>query len=540
MKKTSRTLKINWLILSVVFPLMAVGQEPAAHAPTGDLEKKAPVTQPGQPRLQEVESKYDLFADKLEKWVSSSQDAAPSTILNGDEITANLSHFQLRSAAESIRKLETYRNAVEKQCKGIDDSATLLVQALDACLINDVLYPAVSKSKLEQNEYQIKISKKALVACKSELGAYFKEKEKRTDLTEKDLFTHDLAAAESLAYVFESFGGKSLETDSAIAENSELIKTLKKVKASDLCQVKLDTQEKKDTAGKSDAKKEASQPASSHGKQSRSEYEESVEESIEEEEIYQPLAPKKIAEDKPVYTPAPKPAPAPAPAPQPKPTYQPAPYQPTPYKPRRYEQPAPAPKNNVPFIPAPRPTPRRAVVGGPPPIAPVPIARGPFGLSLGFGTYSSTVTAPIVPPPMPYPPMMPPMMPMPMGGGMMGGGLTGVSSAPRACLVCSTAAPMPMPTLGLGNMLARPCMVRTPTGIVQQPIGACLPNMPTVGVGNMPPNWTQIPRFPGQPVNPGTGTPNQPAVVGGRIPPTRTTVPRTVPNSTLLRKRVRR
>ena len=163
---------------------------------------------------------------------------------------------------------------------------------------------------------------------------------------------------------------------------------------------------------------------------------------------------------------------------------------------------------------------------GPVPIAGVPIARS-FGLSLGFGSYNSTFTAP--PPPMPYYPPMSSMPMMPMGGGMTG--LTGVSSVPRACLVCSTATPMP--TLGLSPMLARPCNVQRPG--MPQPVGACLPNMgqPVIGYGGINPNVTNVPRYPGAPVN-------QPALGGGNLPPSRQTLPRTVPVSSARAKKTTR
>lgn len=115
---------------------------------------------------------------------------------------------------------------------------------------------------------------------------------------------------------------------------------------------------------------------------------------------------------------------------------------------------------------------------------------------------------------------------------MMGPTLTGVSSTPRACLVCSST-PTAMPTLGLANLMARPCSVQR-MGV--QPVGACLPNMnqPVLGYTGVNPYFNQIPRYPGAPVTP--VTPNQPNLGVGRgsVVPSRTSVPRTT--STLLRR----
>jgi len=132
-------------------------------------------------------------------------------------------------------------------------------------------------------------------------------------------------------------------------------------------------------------------------------------------------------------------------------------------------------------------------------------------------------------------------MAMPMMGGMggmggMAGGLTGVSSGPRACLVCGST-PTPMPTLGLVNMLSRPCQV---TRVGVQPVGACLPNMnqPVMGYGSLPPTVVQVPRYPGQPVNPvGPVNPAQPSIGGGAVIPSRTTVPRTSSTAKTVQRR---
>ncbi|NBX77317.1 MAG: hypothetical protein EBQ92_12245 [Proteobacteria bacterium] len=534
MKKTLNKSKTTFIALSALVSLIARGQEiaPASHG--ASPEKKPALTYDGAPRAPQQKSQYNILIEKLEGWTKASEEGSHSVDVSGDELTVRLSSFEIQSTIESVKKVKQYRDAVEKQCKGIDESAALLLNTIDYCLVNNVILPAVNKSKIEQNRFETKLSAKAVNTCHDELKAFFAEKEKRTDLTEKDLFKADQDAANSLSYIFESFGAKKNSNTSNVAEHSELVKAVKKVDASNLCQVKLDKTtpiSKDESKGdkKSDGKPKADLSPVSPLKQHKSEYEESIEETIEEEEIYQPLAPKKLVEEQ-------KPAPQPVQQPvyqQPKPTYQPVPYQPAPYKPKSYEPaPAPRPKNNTPaFVPAPAPAPRRALVGGPGPVpvAGVPIARS-FGLSLGFGSYNSTVQA--VPPPMPYyPPVMSTPTAMPMGG-MMGPTLTGVSSTPRACLVCSST-PTVMPTLGLANMIARPCSVQR---IGVQPVGACLPNMnqPVLGYTGVNPYFNQVNRYPGAPVTP--VTPNQPnlGVGGGSVVPSRTTVPRTTP--TLLRR----
>ncbi|NDC23878.1 MAG: hypothetical protein EB078_03470 [Proteobacteria bacterium] len=501
--------------------------------------------------MKESHSQYDTFAEKLDKWLKESKDGNPSAFLVEDELTVKLSHNQLKSSIDSLKKLKSYRDAVDSQCIVDDGSAKLLVQTLDSCLVSDVLFPGVNKAKLDQDRYAVRLSLKALNTCQSELSAYFQEKEKRSDLTEKEAFKEDAVALKALSTLFENFGGKKGKGDAQIVESSELIKALKKVENSNLCQVKLD---KEATANKENSLPEltgspkdkadvAHKPGSSIHELPKSEYDEKVEETIEEEEQYIPIkAQKKEVAPEPVPQPVQKPAPQPVQYQQP--VYQqPKPYQPVPYQPKNNFVPAdkPSNSNNPAFIPS-APPPRRGVVGGPAPVAAVPVrpflGGGGLGLSLGFGTYNSTVTAPLLPPPMPYMPPMP--GPMPVYGGM-GGGLTGVSSSPRACLVCSSTPVTPMPTLGLGTMLARPC-AQYRTG-VRQPIGACTPNM--VGVAGINPGIYQVPRYPGAPVNPGPGSPApvvyQPTVGGTGVVPNRTTVPRTVPASrTSLRRSGRR
>lgn len=543
MKKKLNKSKKTFIALGALLSMIARGQDVAPASHNSPQEKKPALTFDGAPRTPQQKSQYDALIEKLDAWIKSSAEGSHSVSVSGDELTVHLSSFEVESTIESVKQVKRYRDAVEKQCKGIDESAILLLNTIDYCLVNNVILPAVNKSKIELNRFETKLSSKAVNTCHDELKAFFAEKEKRTDLTEKDLFKADQDAAKSLSYIFESFGAKKDNNISAIADNSELVKSVKKVNASNLCQVKLDksapvtkdeTKEDKKSAGKPKADVSKSSPH-------KSEYEESVEETFEEEEIYQPLAPKKIIEEaKPATQPLPQPAPTYQPA---KPTYQPVPYQqtpayqPAPYKPKSYE-PAPAPRaksNPPPFIPAPAPR-RGALVNGPGPVpfAGVPIARS-FGLSLGFGSYNSTVQA--VPPPMPYyPPVMGTTAAMPMGG-MMGPSLTGVSTAtPRACLVCSST-PTVMPTLGLANLMARPCPVTT---MGMAPVGACLPNMnqPVMGYTGINPYFNQIPRYPGAPVVPGTG--NQPTlgVGGGTVTPSRTTIPRTTP--TLLMRSQRR
>jgi hypothetical protein len=536
MKKTLNKSKTTFIALGALLSIVARGQEIPALSHGATVEKKPALTYEGAPRAPQQKSQYDILIEKLESWTKSSEEGSHSVDVSGDELTVRLSSFEVKSTIESVKKIKQYRDAVEKQCKGIDESAALLLNTIDYCLVNNVILPAVNKSKIEQNRFETKVSAKAVNTCHDELKAFFAEKEKRTDLTEKDLFKADQDAADSLSYIFESFGAKKDNKSSAVAENSELVKAIKKVDASNLCQVKLDkstpvSKDESKDGKKSDGKPKSDSSQAAPLKQNKSEYEESIEETFEEEEIYQPLAPKKLVEEQ---KPAPKPVQQPAPVyEQPKPTYQPVPYQPAPYKPKSYE-PAPAPraKNNTPaFVPAPAPAPRRALVGGGPgpvPIGGVPIARS-FGLSLGFGSYNSTVQA--VPPPMPYyPPTT--STAMPMGGMMMGPTLTGVSSTPRACLVCSST-PTAMPTLGLANLMARPCSVQR-MGV--QPVGACLPNMnqPVLGYNGVNPYFNQISRYPGAPVTP--VTPNQPNLGVGRgsVVPSRTSVPRTT--STLLRR----
>lgn len=536
MKKKINKSKTAVVTLGAFLTVMARGQDIAAPKHGVEPEKKPALTYDGAPRLPQQKSQYDVLIEKLENWNKTSAGETHSVDVSGDELTVRLSTFEIESSIESIKKVKRYRDAVEKKCKGIDESAVLLINTIDHCLINNVVLPAVNKSKMDQNRYETRISSKAINTCRDELASFFAEKEKRTDLTEKDLFAFDKEAAASLSYIFESFGAKKDSKNPTISETSELVKAVKKVEASNLCQVALDSSKATPKEEpKSESKPKSDLSPISHKDQNKSEYEESIEETIEEEEIYQPLAPKKIAED---VKPAPRPVPQPAPVyEQPKPTYQPVPYQPAPYKPKGYEPaPAPRPKNNTPaFIPAPAPAPRRALVGGPGPVpvAGVPIARS-FGLSLGFGSYNSTIQA--VPPPMPYyPPMPMTQTAMPMMGGM--GGITGVSSTPRACLVCSST-PTVMPTLGLSNMLARPCSVQR---IGVQPVGACLPNMnqPVIGYPGINPVFGQIPRYPGAPVTPVTpGIVNQPSVGGGSVAPSRTTVPRNTP--TLLKRTQRR
>jgi len=527
MKKTINKSKSTLIALGAVLSLISRGQEAAPdHAATNNPDKKGVSTFEAGQRATQKTSQYDALIEKLQSWTTTSEDGSHTVEVAGDELTVRLSSLELQSSIESIKKVKKYRDAVDKQCRGIDPSATLLINTIDHCLVNNVILPAVNKSRLELNRYETKISSKAINVCHDEIAAFFAEKEKRTDLTEKEHFAADRETAKSLSYIFESFGAKKDSKQASSFENSELVKAVQKVEANNLCAVKLDSsKEEPKTAPKTDSKPKADSGESlPQIKQNRSEYEESIEETFEEEEIYEPLAPKKVTE-------APKPAQV-QPAPQPAPVYQPSKptYQPVPYKPKSYE-PAPAPKQrNTPpaFIPAAAPAPRRALVNGPGPVpvAGVPIARS-FGLSLGFGSYNSTITGV---PPMPYPPMYPPMPmagTMPMAGGL--GGISGVSSAPvsRACLVCSST-PTVMPTLGLANMMARPC--NTQVVGMRPVVGACLPNMnqPVIGYMGVNPAFTQIPRYPGAPVVPGTV--NQPSIGGGSISPTRTTVPRTSPS----------
>ncbi|MFM8270684.1 MAG: hypothetical protein ACKN9V_10895 [Pseudomonadota bacterium] len=532
MKKTLNKSKTTFIALGAFIALAARGQDIQVTPHAATTEKAPTLTYDGAPRAPQKKSQYDVLIEKLESWNGNSEDGSHSVTASGDELTVRLSAFEIQSTIESIKKVKQYREAIDKQCKGIDESIPLLLNTIDFCLVNNVIFPAINKSRIEQNRFETKLSAKAVNTCHDELAAFFAEKEKRTDLTEKDLFKADREVAKSLSYIFETFGAKKDSKNSTILETSELVKSIKKVNASNLCQVKID-EPKPDKISDGKPKADLS-PVSPKTKQHESNYEESIEESTEEEEIYQPLAPKKIVEDtKPAPQPVQQPAPTYAPA---QPTYQPTPYQPAPYKPKNYE-PAPKQRNNTPaFIPAPTPAPRRAVVGGPGPVpvAGVPIARS-FGLSLGFGSYNSTFTAQ----PLPYPPPMPMMpAPMPMMGGVGGlGGISGVSTSPRACLVCS-ATPTVMPTLGLANMMARPCAVQR-VGI--QPVGACRPNMnqPVIGYPGVNPVWGQIPRYPGAPVTPVTpGPANQPSLSGGSVSPTRTTIPRTTP--TLLRQTKRR
>lgn len=534
MKKNLNKSQTTFIALGALLSLLARGQDlSGTHAPNTGSESKTAVTYDAGARGSQLKSQYDSLVEKLQSWTTSSEGDSHSVEVSGDELTVHLNPVVIRSSIDSIKKIKLYRDAVEKRCKGIDASTSLLLNTIDHCLVNQVILPAVNKSKIEQNRIETKISSKAINTCRDELAAYFSEKEKRTDLTEKNLFLADQEAAKSLNSVFEVFGASKNSKKSSIADTSELVKAVKSVEASNLCQVKLDLGSKDDAKAdkKSDGKPKADvTPGEQSSHKHHSDYEESTEETFEEEEIYQPLAPKKVTE-------APKPIPQPAP--KPAPVYQPTQptYQPVPYKPKRYE-PAPAPRqrNNTPaFIPAAAPAPRRALVGGPGPvpIAGVPIARS-FGLSLGFGSYNSTITAQ----PLPYPPPMPMMpMPMPMLGGM-GGGLTGITSSPvsRACLVCSST-PTVMPTLGLANMMARPCQRQVIGG---RPVGACLPNMnqPVIGYPGINPNLNQIPRYPGAPVYPGTV--NQPSIGGGNVVPSRTTVPRSSTTTTLLRNGRRR
>ena len=492
--------------------------------------------------------------------------------LEGDELKVRPSKSDFKEAAQAVLKLKTYRDAVEVQCKGIDESAALLVSTIDHCLTEKVLYPAVLKGQQNINRFEVTLSLKALNTCRSELSSYFEEKEKRTDLTEKEVFKHDKAALESLNFIFEQFGVDKAKKEDSVAANSELIKSLKEVSADDLCLVKLSEpstgkpqkEEDKVAPKPKEKKKDSSETApESFEEQSRTQFEESTDVTIEEEETFIPYAPKKIIEEKPVkpvpqpepvYQ-APKPGPvyqAPKPGPvyqAPKPTFQPVPYKPAPIPPKNNDfEPVPKRKNNPPpFIPAARPATGKVPVatGGPVPVGGgFPVARS-FGLSLGFGSYSSNVTAPLIPPPMPlYPPM-------PMGGGMMpmgGGGLiSGASSAPRGCLVCSSA-PTPMPVLGLNTMLARPCLPnQNPARPGLTPaIGACRPNMnmPFLGTVGVNPYFNQIPRTPGTGIIPGTPvnpSMNQPVLQGGNVPANRNTVPRTSPSlSRTTNRRLRR
>lgn len=516
-------------------------------------------------RTQSTKSSYDLFSDKLIELSQSAHDSKSSSAISGDKLTLHLGSSDLKNASDLILNLQKYRDAVEKQCKTTDDSSQLLVNTLDHCLVKGILYPSLSKSSVDINQIKLELSQSALNTCRSELAAYFREKEKRTDVTEKELFIADKAAASALEKVFEVFGSKTIKEDLSVGDSSDLVKGVKAVKYEDLCQVKLektDSTEPQELDGDTSTSLPKKDPSSSFSSnQNQSEYEEYEEETIEEEETFIPLKPKAIViEEKPVYKPEPKPAPQPR-VEAPKPTYQPVPYQPAPIPPKKPQkfEPVPPKKNNVPFIPAARPAPRRAVVAGPPPVGgvgPLPFA-GPFGLSLGFSSFNSNVETPIIPPPMPPIPPMPMPIPVPVMGGMggmgMGGGsLIGVSSGPRACLACGTTAVTPMPTLGLATMLARPCQpvvgqVRT------QPVGACLPNMnqPVLGFGGINPNVIQVPRIvPGStPITPGTPvvtpppstTPSlnptigQPVIGAGGIAPSRTSVPRVGTASALKR-----
>jgi len=520
LKLTKKTV----IALGVALPfLTAQGIDDAPHAPGLSVEANSAATYKTPSRNTQNTSPYDLFIQKLEDWLKNSKSALPFSESSGDEIRVRLGHSEVESAIGSLKHIKKYRDAVEQKCKGIDESAELLVNTLDHCLVKNVLFPSVQKSQLVQDSFELKLSAKALGACQQELETYFSEKEKRTSLVKGDHFSEDSAVRLELASLFDAFFSKHATQDKNAIASSELIKALKKVELKNLCDAKLDEKTSKEDTSKED--KSQSSDSSSTKKSvelPKAEYKERIEETIEEEEQYVPIAPKKIVEEAPVVQPAPQPVQAP------RPTYQPQPYQPQPYQPKKkptFEPVPPRPKNNTPFVPvAPAPAPRGVVGGGPAPIAPFPIARGGFGLSLGFGTYSSTVTAPLIPPPMPFMPPMPPPIPLGMGGG---GGLTGISTGPRACLVCSTVTPSPMPTLGLGTMMARPCP-RIPG---QQPIGACLPNwnQPIVGYPGINPNINQIPRFPGQPVNPRPGVGPQPSVGGGSVTPNRTTVPRVNP-----------
>lgn len=541
MKKSFISSKKALIALGVILPLIAGANE--THKAVDEVSKTGTLPEKVQPlsREKESQSQYDVLAEKLDKWVKNSKDGTPAAFLVEDELTLKLSHDQLKSASESVKKIKLYRDAVDKQCSVSDDSARLLVQAIDSCLVSNVILPSINKAKIEQERYEAKLSLKAINTCQTELGAYFQEKEKRTDLTEKEVFKEDGVALKALSQIFEAFGGKKAKADSSVIESSELIKAVKKVEQGNLCQVDLkkENQAKEgslpELSGSPKDKNDLAHKSGTSIKElPKSEYNEKIEETIEEEEQYIPIkAEKKVVE----VEPAPKPVPQPLPQPAKQPVYdkapvkQPLPFQPVPYQGPKRAEPLPAkPRNNVtPFIPAARPAPGRALVGGPGPVGPVPLFRpfgGGFGLSLGFGTYNSTVTA-TMPPPPPMPMMQPMAMPMMGGMGGMAGGLTGVSSGPRACLVCGST-PTPMPTLGLVNMLSRPCQVGR-VGV--QPVGACLPNMnqPVMGYGNVRPSVVQVPRYPGQPVNPvGPGvTPAQPSIGGGAVIPSRTTVPRT-------------
>lgn len=530
-KNSQRTL----IALGALLPLIAGAQEPIADHGV-DIGVNSAATYQAQPRDKQSTSKYDLLIQKLEAWEKSALESTQLTTIVGDELVTKLGKSQIKSAIESIKTIRDYRDAVEKQCKGIDDSASLLIDTIDFCLVNNVISPAFQKAKLNQGTYEVVLLSKAINSCQTELGAFFSEKEKKSKQAKIEI-SSDKSAKDAIASIFGLLGGKKLKADDALVENSELIKAIKKVEQKDLCQAKVDLAEKKPGESGSSKiseteKQETIIEESSQSKhtQPKSEYKEKVEEIIEEEETYVPIKPqiKTVAPEQPVQQPISQPV-----VEQPKVTPQPITYQPK--KPVYQPVPPKARDNSTPFVPV-APAPKRAPIvaggggGGPVPIAPV--ARGPFGfgLSLGFGSYSSTITAPPpFIPPMPYPPVP---MPMPLGGG--GGMIGGISSGPRACLVCSTVTPMP--TLGLGTMLQRPC----PPQVGVQPIGACRPNMyqPFIGVGGVNPNYTQVPRVPGSPVYPGV-TP-QTTVNGGRISPNRTTIPRNTSGVSRTTRRVRR
>lgn len=533
LKNSQRTL----IALGALLPLIAGAQEPSTDHGV-DIGVNSAATFQGQPRDKQSTSKYDLLIQKLEAWEKTALESTQATTIVGDELVTKLGKSQIKSAIDSIKTIRDYRDAVEKQCKGIDDSASILVDTLDFCLVNNVISPAFQKAKLDQGNYEVVLLSKAINSCQTELGAFFSEKEKKAKQGKIEIVS-DKAAKEAIASIFGVLGGKKLKADDTVAENSELIKAIRKVEQKDLCQAKVETTEKKPAESKpskiSETEKQETiieESAQSKHTQPKSEYKEKVEEIVEEEETYVPIKPqiKTVAPEQPVQQPIAQPVEQPKPAPQP----QPISYQPT--KPTYQPVPPKARDNNTPFIPV-TPAPKRAPVvagggGGPVPVA-APFARGfggGFGLSLGFGTYSSTITAPPpFIPPMPYPPVP---MPMPLGGS--GGMIGGTSSGPRACLVCSTVTPMP--TLGLGTMLQRPC----PPQVSGQPIGACRPNMnqPMIGYGGVRPNFNQIPRVPGSPVYPGV-TP-QPTVNGGRISPNRTTIPRNTSGVSRTTRRVRR
>jgi len=541
MKKTNARYSLSTFLLSGIVPLFissgAWAQAPVNSHQTDLLNPADPSLALGTAsRTQTNKSNYDLFSEKLLELSQSTQDISSSVTVSGEDLIVLLGESDLKTISNQVLKLKEYRDAVEKQCKTEDASSQLLVNTLDHCLTNGLLYPAIKKSSFEVNRVKATFSQKTLNVCRSELAAYFREKEKKTDITEKNFFAADKETALTLENLFEKFGSKKVKEDSSVAASSELIKSLKGVSADKLCQVKLSKPanpselDSGDSTSSQTPKKEDLGSSSSQNR-SNYEYEEIEEESIEEEETYIPIKPKFIeVPKKPIQQPEPKPAPQPK-VEGPRPTYQPVPYQPVPQpKPQKFE-PVPPKKNNVPFIPAAPPAPRRAVVAGPPPVGPVapfPIARS-FGLSLGFSNFESNVQTPIIPPPMPLMPMMPmPVMGGGMGGFPGGGSLMGVSSGPRACLVCSSVPVTPMPTLGLANIMAQPCPPVMVGGVMTpRPVGACLPNMnqPALGFGGINPNVIQVPRIlpgtiPGVPVVPGVpGVPGIPGVPSNPLTP---------------------